>query len=84
MKKYKSREVVYAEQYFSGKEIEGVIIGKNDPTNRWDDTPDGAYIQGEEFKYKVNEGDWVVKSEYDNYLSVYSNKDFVIKYKLKK
>jgi len=84
MKKYKSREVVYAQQYFSDKQIEGVTIGKNNPTDRWDDTPDGAYIIGEQCKHRVKEGDWVVKHDNSVYLSVYSDIDFKRSYKLKK
>jgi len=84
MQKYKSREVVYAQQYFSDKQIEGVFIGKNDPTDRWDDTPDGAYIIGEQYKHRVEEGDWVVKHDDSLYLSVYSDTDFKRSYKLKK
>jgi len=84
MKKYKSREVVYAEQYFAGKEIKGVKIGKNDPENRWDDTPDGQYIQGEEYKYRVKEGDWIVKKDDDSFLSVYPDAEFKRMYELKK
>lgn len=82
MKQYKSRQIVEAEQYFTGKEIEGVKIGKNDPTNRWDDTPDGAYIQCDRFKEIVNEGDWVIKI--NGKLLSLSNEGFKKLYKPKK
>jgi len=80
MEKYSSKEVVLAEQYFPGKEIKGVLIGKNDPYDRWDDTPDGPYIQGEQYKRFVKPGDWIVKKENSQYLEVYSNEDFNKKY----
>ncbi len=83
MEKYKSREVVYAEQYFDGKEIEGVKIGKNDIHNRWDDTPNGAYIQGEQYKYKIHNSDWVIRKEGEKFLSVLSDKNFNLQYKIK-
>ena len=84
MKKYKSKEIVYAEQYFNGKSIDGVVIGKNDPYNRWDDTPHGPYIQVEQFKYRVNDGDWIIKNPNDDkFLDVLSNDEFIRKYELK-
>lgn len=80
MEKYISKEVILTEQYFKDKEISGVLIGKNDPNDRWDDTPDGPYIQGEQYKMRVKDGDWVVKKENSRHLEVYSNDDFNKKY----
>lgn len=84
MKEYRNREVVLAEQYFPGKEIEGVKIGRNDPNDRWDDTPDGPYVQGEKHKHRLEPGYWIIKKEESKFLSVMTDAEFQKNYKPKK
>ncbi|MCK9446094.1 hypothetical protein M0Q50_04290 [bacterium] len=70
MKRYKSREKIYAEQYFNGKKFEDIeiLIGKSSTTCRWDNTPDGPYIDCMyDHKLKLNDGDWICKSEVETY-----------------
>lgn len=85
MKTYRSKELVQAEQYFTGSNIECVKIGKSASGHHWsdrfDDTPDGPYVQGVEFKHRVKEGDWIVV--YDNGdKQVFSNSQFLSNYEL--
>ena len=83
MKLFRSRKIVQAEQYTGNNLDKYVKIGKSANTGHWsdrfDDTPDGPYVQGEEYKHKVAIGDWVILSE-DNRLFVLSDKEFKQKY----
>jgi hypothetical protein len=60
MEKFRSKEIVEAVQYFAKDNLSFVKIGRNDVFDRFDDTPDGPYVQGREYKHKVKEGDWII------------------------
>lgn len=78
--KFRSKQIVDAEQYWPGSNHKLVTIGKNDPTNRWDDTPDGPFIQMTDFKRKVEPGNWIVIDEDTQVVRVYSDEYFKSKY----
>ena len=83
MKLYRSKQTVQAEQYLEGSEIECIKIGKTRNTGHWsdrfDDTPDGPYVQGPEYKYRIKHGDWVIiHKNGDKY--VMTNEEFENKY----
>lgn len=88
-KKFRIREieVILAEQYLeadvlAGKRlIDGIKLGKCDPNNRWDDTPDGPYVSSDgNFKQAVRDGDWIFIKPGDKLYTVMSDKDFLEKY----
>lgn len=85
MDKYRSRKIVDAEQYTKDSKIDCVIIGKTSNTGHWsdrfDDTPDGPYIQSLSYKLKINEGDWVIYHK-DGDKSVLTDKQFKKNYEL--
>lgn len=67
MAKFKERLVIVdAEQWFKGKNVEGVIEKKFVPTGNWhdrfDDHPD-VYIESGRDKLQVSEGYWIVTNE---------------------
>ncbi len=70
MTKFRTREVVEAEQWFPGKTIEGLTI-----------SDDGIYIgsDGKAWGY-INAGDWVVRDPETGAMEIYDRSVFERKY----
>lgn len=88
MKRYKFREKVMAMQFDENNPQESPLVkfGKSDISDRFDDTPDGWYIEAETNHYalhkkRLHHGDWIVIRSPSERVNVFTNKDFLEKFK---
>jgi len=79
MEKFRSKEIVEAVQYFAKDNLSFIKIGKSSLYDRFDDTPDGPYIQGSQYKHKVKEGDWIIFPK-NKEIIILSDEEFIKKY----
>lgn len=91
MKRYKFREKVMAMQFNENNPQESALVklGKPDIHDRFDDTPEGWYVECNGGRYisslaivktKLHHGNWIVVRENER-VNVYTNEEFLEKFK---